>query len=74
MSQSVKMFGNIITPHVFDVSGVIVFDTVCLSPLSWPNGQAYRLNFWYAGQMEGYLGQGRSRSYVKGHNVNNKTF
>ncbi len=55
-----------------DVSGVIVLTScVCVSvcpcvrvlPLSQPNGQTYRLEFWHGGQVEGYLGQvHRSRS------------
>ena len=47
---------------------------VCLLPLSWPNGQTCRLEFWYVGQVEGYLGHVcRSRSQVKGegHEVKN---
>ena len=55
----------IITPHVSDVSGVIVLTScVCLSvSLSQPNRRTYRLEFWHGGQVEGYLGQGhRSRS------------
>ena len=51
-----------ITPHVCDVSGVIVLTSsvclsVCLLPLSWPNGQTYILEFRNVGQVEGYLGQ-----------------
>ncbi len=59
-----------ITPHVCDVSGVIVLTSsvcvsVCLLPLSQPNGQTYGLEFQYVGQVEGYLGQVcRSRSKV----------
>ncbi len=40
---------------------------VCLLPLSCLNRQTYRPEFWYVGQVEGYLGQvHRSRSKVKG--------
>ncbi len=36
---------------------------VCVLPLPRPNGQTYRLDFLYVGQVEGYLGQvHRSRS------------
>ncbi len=57
-------FTIIITPHVCDVSGVIVLtSSVCLLPLSRPNRQTYRLEIWHGGQVEGYLGQVyRSRS------------
>ncbi len=59
----------VFTPHVCDVSGVIVLTSyvcpsVSLLPLSWPNGQMYRLEFWHGGQVEGYLVQGH-RSKVK---------
>ena len=63
---------NIFTPHVCDVSGVIVLTlSVCLCvclcvcglPLSRPNEQTYRLEFRHLGQVEGYVGQVfRSRS------------
>ena len=58
----------IITPHVSDVLGVIVLTSsvrpsVCLLPLSRPNGQTYGLEIWHEGQVAGYLGQVcRSRS------------
>ncbi len=54
----------IITPHVSDMTGVIVLtSSVCVLPLPWPNGQMYRLEFWHGDQVEGYLGQvRRSRS------------
>ena len=61
----------IFTPHVFDVSGVIVLTLcvcVCLSvrlsvSLSQPKGQKYRLEFRHGGQVKEYLGQvNRSRS------------
>ena len=39
---------------------------MCVLPLSQPNGQTNGLEFWYVGQVEGYLGQvRRSRSKVK---------
>ena len=65
---------SVITPHISDVMGVIVFTSfVCPSvglcpsvSLSRPNRQAHRLEFWHGGQVEGYLGQvNRSRSRVK---------
>ncbi len=41
---------------------VCVSVCVCVS-LSWVNGQTYGSEFWYQGQVEGYLGQvRRSRS------------
>ena len=58
----------IITPHVCEVSGVIVLTSsvcvsVCVLPLSRPNGQTYGLEFRHVGQEEKYLGQVcRSRS------------
>ena len=74
-----------ITPHVSDVSGVIVLTScvclcvcvcVCLLPLQRANRQTDSLDFWHGGQVEEYLGQVcRSRSQVKGqgHEVK-KTF
>ncbi len=58
----------IVTPNVSDLTGVIVLTSfvcvcVCVLPLSQPNRQTYRLEFWHAGQVEEYLSQlGRSRS------------
>ncbi len=44
-------------------SCVSVSVSVCVLPLSRPNRQTYRLDFWHGGQVEGYLGQvGRARS------------
>ncbi len=58
---------NFITPHYYTSSNS--FDIVCLCvsvcrlPISRPNGQAYGLEFWHGGPVEGYLGQlYRSRS------------
>ncbi len=56
---------TIITPRVSD--GCNSFDIVCLSvcllPLSRPNGQTYGPDFLYVGQVEVYLGEvHRSRS------------
>ncbi len=59
---------SIFTTPICIVSGVIVFSSsvcvcVCVLPLSWLNGQIYRPEFRYVGQVEGYLGQVlRSRS------------
>ena len=59
---------QLFTPRISD--GCNSFDIVCLCvcllPLSCLNGQTYRPEFWYVGQVEGYLGQvQRSRSKVK---------
>ncbi len=60
----------LITPHVYDVMGVIVLaSSVCVSvcpsvSLSRLNGQTYELEYWHGGQVEGYLGQIR-KSEVK---------
>ena len=56
--------------HPASATGVIVL-TLCVCPCVCviallANKQTYRLEFWYVGQMEGYLGQvWRSRSKVK---------
>ena len=55
-----------------DVAGVIVQTSsvclsVCLLPLSWPNGQTHRLEFCHGGQVGTYAGQVHwSSSQVKG--------
>ncbi len=55
--------------HPVLATGVIVLTScvcVCLLPLSCLNGQTYKPEFRYVGQVEGYLGQvRRSRSKVK---------
>ncbi len=38
---------------------------VCLLPLSTANAQTYAPDFWCAGQVEGYLGQGHSHQVKK---------
>ena len=58
LHTSMKPLDDIFTPH--DVSGVIVLTSsvcpsLCLLPLSWPNGQTYE--YWHGGQVEGYRGQ-----------------
>ena len=67
----IKITSSSITPHMPDVTGVIVL-TLCVCvrlsvSLSQPNGQTNGLEFWHGGQVKGYLGQViRSRSQVKG--------
>ncbi len=72
-----KALCGFITPHIPDVTGVIVLTScvclcVCLLPLWWSKGQTYRLEFCYGGQVEGYQGQGR-RSRSKA-NVNRSKY
>ena len=54
---------SIITPRVSDGcnSFDIVYESVCLLPLSWRNGQTYGPEFRHVGtrQVEGYVGQVR---------------
>ena len=73
MPNCSKTDNIIIKPRIRD--GCISFDIVCVSvcvfvcllPLSCLNGQSYRPEFSYVGQVEEYLGQvKRSMSKVKG--------
>ena len=77
IKRQIQVIGkSVITPHVCDMSGVIVLTScvcvcVCASvSLSWVDGQTYGLEFWHGGQVEGYLGQVR-RSKVKVTRSNN---